>query len=310
MSTNDATSIERGQAWARYLDDGFQEFTAIGAPSNGLRLLAMGDSWFDYFPVFDVLDALRRKYGYAVSSVAVLGAYLTAMAPPSPGSWDPANPPPLPPSGRGEQLYKFIKLVAKLSPEEKSATKAVLLSGGGNDVAADSRVLASLLNPKGSGLPPLNDDAVRRVVDADLRGVLTEVLAAITEISRKYFGRVVPVLIHGYAHPVPDGRGAGFGAWLRPVLVDMGYTELQDGADIMAKLIDRLNLMQMQLLADNAVALAHVTHVDVRPTLNSVLANDAYKLSWQNELHPTRPAGFIAVADRMQRALLVVPNPP
>ena len=307
MSTNDTNSIERGRVWADYLDSAVLEIQPFSAPANGLRLVAMGDSWFNYFPPFDVLVALQRKYGYAVSSVAVAGSYLTNMAPPL--AWDPANPPPVPPSGRGEQLYRFIKLVAGLPDAQKKVTKAVLISGGGNDVAADSNVLASLLNPAGLNLPPLNDKAVTTVVDVDLRRVLTEVLSATTELCKKHFGRVVPILIHGYAHPVPDGRGAGLGACLRPVLSDKGYTNLQDGADIMAQLIDRLNVMQTRVLADNAVAFAHVTHVDIRGTLSSVLAGNAYKASWQNELHPTIPAGFIAVADRMERALQVIPNP-
>jgi len=28
------------------------------------HLLAVGDSWFNYFPPFDALVALQRKYGY------------------------------------------------------------------------------------------------------------------------------------------------------------------------------------------------------------------------------------------------------
>lgn len=308
MSTIDPDSIQRGRAWADYLDGMGGEMLPF-VEANSLRLIAMGDSWFNYFPPFDVLVALQRKYGYAVNSVAVAGAHLTEMAPPPPGSWDPGNLPATPPSGRGEQLYRFIKLVSRLTNEQKGVTKAVLLSGGGNDVAADARGLASVLNRAAPGVPPLNDAAVRKVVDEDLRRVLIEVLSAVTELCKRHFGRVVPILIHGYAHPVPDGRGAGLGPWLKPVLTEMGYAKLQEGADIMAQLIDRLNVMQTRVLADNAVAFAHVTHVDIRPTLSSVIAGDAYKASWQNELHPCITDGFIAVADRMERALKVIPNP-
>lgn len=304
MSRNDSALIERGKHWTRYLDAAAAPITTFAATSNGLRLVAMGDSWFNYFPPFDVLVALQRKYGYAIDSVAMPGAHLVEMAPPP--DWDPSHPPPLPPSGRGRQLNAMLALVDRMSPAERGATKAILLSGGGNDVAADKRVLASLLNRAGSGLPPVNDAAVTRVVDTDLRGVLAQVLSAATEIGRLRFGRAVPILIHGYAHPVPDGRGAGLGAWLRPVLQEQGYTDLQAGTNIMATLIDRLNLMQMQLLADNAVAFAHVTHVDLRSTLSNVLAADAYKQSWQNELHPTIPAGFTSVADKIQAALQVL----
>lgn len=305
MSRNDSASIERGKHWAHYLDAAAAPITTPAAISNGLRLVAMGDSWFNYFPPFDLLVALQRKYGYAIDSVAVPGAHLVEMAPPA--DWDPSHPPQLPPSGRGRQLNAMLGLVGAMSPAERDATRAILLSGGGNDVAADRQVLAALLNPASSGLPPVNDAAVTRVVDTDLRAVLAQVLSATTEVGRLRFGRAVPILIHGYAHPVPDGRGAGLGAWLRPVLQEMGYADLQAGADIMARLIDRLNLMQMQLLADNAVAFAHVTHVDLRSTLSNVLAADAYKLSWQNELHPTIPGGFTSVADKIELALRVLP---
>lgn len=306
MSRNDSGSIERGKHWARHLDAAAAPITAVAATGNGLRLVAMGDSWFNYFPPFDVLVALQRKYGYAINSVAVPGAHLVEMAPPA--DWDPSHPPALPPSGRGKQLNDMLGLVGRLSPAERDATRAILLSGGGNDVVADGQVLASLLNPVSSGLPPVNAAAVTRVVDTSLRGVLAEVLSATTEVGRLRFGRAVPILIHGYAHPVPDGRGAGLGAWLRPVLQTMGYADLQAGADIMAKLIDRLNLMQIQLLADNAVAFAHVTHVDLRSTLSNVVEGDAYKQSWQNELHPTIPEGFTSVADKIELALRVLPH--
>jgi hypothetical protein len=309
MGRNDVESIERGRQWANYLDSLAQPAPPFGAAGhNGLHLLAMGDSWFSHFPPFDVLVALENRYGYAVHSVAIAGAHLAEMAPPA--DWDPARPPAHPPAERGRQLYDLLVLIKKLSPANKKAVKAVLISGGGNDVVADRDVFAKLLNPARPRQPPINDTTFDQIVNTDLRAVLAEVLSATTEISKLYIGRAVPILIHGYAHPVPDDRGGGLGAWLRPVLENMGYADLGAGTAIMADLIDRLNLMQTRLLADNAVAFAHVTHVDLRPALNNTLAGIAYRTDWQNELHPTIPEGFIKVAEKLEKALQILPSPP
>lgn len=301
MKHDDSAAIERGRQWARYLDAGppvptIERVLAV----NSAHLLAMGDSWFNHFPPFDVLVALRRKYGYTVHSVAVARALLADMAPP-PG-WDPANPPEQPASGRGEQLYRLLSLVKQLDPADKRAVKAVMVSGGGNDVAGDATVLSSLLNDAASGKPPIDDAAFHQLVEVDLRGVLAEVLSAATEIGKQHLNRTVPILIHGYAHPVPDGRAAVLGAWLRPVLTDKGY-DLPAGTAIMEDLIDRLNLMQTDLLAGNPKELGHVTHVDLRPVLSNELTGRAYRADWQNELHPTIPAGFVKVADAMHAVL-------
>jgi lysophospholipase L1-like esterase len=305
MDPGDLATVERGRHWARYLD-GAVEPPGLprAAPSNGLRLLALGDCWFSHFPAYDVLVALRRNHGYAIDSVAVAGAQLTEMT--APPSWDPARPPDWTPAGHGRQVADLLKRMKSLSPAQRQSVRAVLISGGANDVVADRTTFAALLNPAGPGVAPLDESALQRKVDVELRQVLGQVLAAVTELCRLHLGRVVPILIHGYAHPVPDGRGGALGAWLQPVLRERGYTELKAGTEIMARLVDRFNVMQMQLLAANAVALAHVTHVDLRPTLSNALAGDAYRASWQNELTPTIAAGFTAVADRLEQALQVL----
>lgn len=305
MDPGDVLSVERGRHWARYLD-GATEPPGLprAVPGNGMRLLALGDCWFNHFPAYDALVALRRHHGYAIDSVAVAGAQLAELAPPA--GWDPVQPPAWSPAGRGRQLADLLKRMKSLSPAQRQTVRAVLISGGANDVLADRATFASLLNPAAPGMPALDEAALQQTVDVDLRQVLGQVLAAVTELCRLHLGRAVPILIHGYAHPVPDGRGGGLGAWLQPVLRERGYTDLKAGTEIMGKLVDRLNVMQMQLLAANAVALAHVTHVDLRPTLSNALAGDAYQASWQNELTPSISAGFTAVAEKLEKALQVL----
>lgn len=305
----DKRAIALGRQWAQHLGAGPQTLAAAAplAAGTGARLLALGDSWLRYFPPFDVLIALRNKYGYAVQTVAVAGTCLSQLAPPD--GWNPAKPPAVMPEGQGQQLHDLLQLVQAMSAQEKAATKAILVSGGGNDVVGktgDSEVLNGLLNAASPGRPALNGAAVTQFVDVQLRAVLAQVLAAVTQIAQLHFQRAVPIVIHGYGHPVPDGR-APFQPWLRTVIQKKGYTDLQAGTDIMEKLIDRLNAMQIDLLQQNPVTFAHVHHADVRGALSNTLAGDDYKQSWQNELHPTIPAGFIAVADRLQAVLATLP---
>src|SRR5499426_46663 len=78
-------------------------------------LLAEGDSWFDY-PWHDVLRMLEDEHGYDVESVAHKGDRVEDMAF-APG-----------------QLLDFSRRLEKLL-QRGTVPRAVLLSGGGNDIA-------------------------------------------------------------------------------------------------------------------------------------------------------------------------------
>jgi hypothetical protein len=223
------------------------------------------------------------------------------LAPPD--GWDPSS------SGaqaqapeNGRQLCDLLALLKALGPVNGLCVKAVLLSGGGDDVAGDRAVLESLLNPS-STTPAINADRFHEVVDRSLRARLATVLSATTHLCNLYLGRAVPIVIHGYAHPVPDGRGAGGPPWLKPSFDKLGYTELAVSTMVMADLIDGLNTMQRTLISDNPRDFAHVNHVDVRAALSNFLGANAYRTTWQNELHPTIPHGFTLVADRLAETL-------
>ena len=55
------------------------------------------------------------------------------------------------------------------------------------------------------------------------------------------------MLLHGYGHPVPDGRGflGGFwvlpGPWLKPGFSAKGYDDIAKNVGILVDLIDRFN---------------------------------------------------------------------
>ena len=301
VDSKDSHAIQRGVAWADYL-------SAVCAnappddPLSSVDLLAMGDSWFHYFPPFDVLVALQNKYRYTYRSVAVAGAPLATLAPPD--AWEPSSPSGTPAQRpeNGRQLCDLLALLKALGPVNGLCVKAVLLSGGGDDVAGDRAVLESLLNPSPTA-PAINADRFHEVVDKSLRARLATVLSATTHLCNLYLGRAVPIVIHGYAHPVPDGRGAGGPPWLKPTFDKLGYTELVISTKVMADLIDGLNSMQTSLIFDNPRHFAHVNHVDVRPALSNILGANAYRATWQNELHPTIPHGFTLVADQLDKTL-------
>ena len=125
------------------------------------------------------------------------------------------------------------------------------------------------------------------------------------------FGHNVPVFVHGYSRPVPDGDAFGWdwigafpGPWLRPAFVRKGYwgTEderiptpqaLAETTPIIGELIDRFNVM----LGLVETEIEHVHHVDLRHVLSSALPS-GYKDDWANELHP-RKHGFKALAATM-----------
>lgn len=243
-------------------------------------VVGIGDSWLDYF-LDDILNQLQLS-GFDCRDVARAGSTLAEVA------YTP-----------GGQLDKLALLLQQLP--RGSQPVAIVLSGGGNDVVGDDgAVLATLLNHRDSGLPALIDSQVEAIVDGQLRSALVTVLTQITAHCQTFLGAVVPIVLHGYGNPVPDGAYLSFprrGPWLEPAFASRGWTELEANKSVMQTLIDRLNVMQRDTITD--AAFAHVKHVDVRPALSS---GADYKQHWKNELHPTR-SGFAAVSELIAAAL-------
>jgi len=228
--------------------------------------VAEGDSWFDY-PLHDVLEMLEDDFGYDVESVAHKGDKVEDMAYAS---------------GQFEELARRLEKLLRMG----RVPKTILFSGGGNDLAGSEFEL--LLNHAGSSLPPLNEDIVAGVIDQRLRDAYVHLIAGITAIAVEYLGRPLPVVLHGYDYPIPDGRGflGGFwvlpGPWLQPGFRQKGYPDLAVNTGHMRTLIDRFNAM---LLGVSRIRqFAHVHYLDLRGTLLPV----RYKDYWANELHPTR----------------------
>jgi lysophospholipase L1-like esterase len=233
-------------------------------------LIAEGDSWFDY-PRQDVLSILEQEYFYDVQSVAHMGDCVEDMA-----------------YSEG-QFVQFTRRLEKLLRENK-VPKAILLSGGGNDIAGDE--FALLLNHATSSLPALNEDVVRGVIDVRLRDAYAFIISGLTAITKSYLGRPIPIVTHGYDYPVPDGRGFMGGAWLlpgpwlKPGFNKKGHEDISTNRALIAALIDRFNAMLTSVTAHPDFT--HVHYVNLRGTL---VNGDGYKKDWANELHPSQ-SGF------------------
>ena len=251
---------------------------ALGARASAGLLIAEGDSWFDY-PLNDVLRLLEDRHGYDVESVAHKGDRVEDIA-----------------YSQG-QFEEFARRLEKLLRRDE-VPDAILLSGGGNDIAGDD--FAMLLNHADSTLPAINHDVVRGVIDVRLRTAYVSLIAGLTEISKQYLSRPIPIVTHGYDYPVPDGRGFlggwGFlpGPWLQPGFHQKGHVNLAKNVKVMRNLIDAFNSMLKQV--SEATELRHVRYLDLRKTLKSNTED------WANELHPTG-RGFELVAAKFARAI-------
>lgn len=249
---------------------------AGGAATKGW-IVAEGDSWFDY-PGSDVLDWLQQ-FGFDVESVARAGDRAEMMA-----------------FGRG-QLDKFAIAIEKViarAPDRKP--RAILLSGGGNDIAGAE--FGVLLNHAGSPRQGLNDSIVTGVIDERLQDSYEHIINKVTELCRRMVGTPVPIALHGYGYVIPDGDGVlgGFGPlpgpWLRPGFIEKGFGDLAGNKATMKKLMDRFN----DMLARVAAKFPHVRYVDLRGLL------PAEKKVWANELHP-KPPGFKLAAEAIARVI-------
>ncbi|MGD0266727.1 MAG: hypothetical protein ABSD47_17490 [Candidatus Methylomirabilota bacterium] len=248
-------------------------------------LVAEGDSWFDY-PFHDVLEELEDRHAYDVESVAHHGDPIEEMA------------------YGGNQLEEFTRRIEKVV-RRGITPKAILLSGGGNDVAGTE--FGMLLNHARSAIAGLNVAVVDGVINQRIRTAYITILSAVTQICQQKAGKVLPILVHGYDYPVPDGRGflGGWGPlpgpWLEPGFREKGFEDLGSRIAIAHDLIERFNTMVQALPA--LPDLQHVHYINLRNTLRT---DAQYRDWWANELHPTE-RGFHAVAERFAAVLATLP---
>lgn len=261
---------------------------AAAAPSIMLTagfLVAAGDSWFDY-PFYDVLKLLEDDYGYNIESAAHRGDPIEMMA------------------YFGGQLDKLARGLEKVIAQG-AVPKAVLVSGGGDDIAGAE--FGMLLNSDYSPIAGWNDEILDGVINKRISTAYVSLLTAIDQLCQDKLGHSVPILVHGYDYPVPDGRGflGGWGPlpgpWLEPGFREKDFNVLADRITLMRKAIDEFNDMLKEVIT--IPQFSHVHYVNLRNTLST---GADYKDWWGNELHPTE-RGFEAVTQKFAQVLNTLP---
>jgi len=262
---------------------------AAAAPAATLTtagfLVAAGDSWFDY-PFHDVLKDLEDNYGYNVYSTAHAGDPIEKMA------------------YHLGQLDDFPRQLDKVK-ELGAVPRAALLSGGGDDIAGPE--FGMLINNAFSPIQGWDAEVVAGVLNERILTAYTVMITSMDKLINAAFGKSLPMLVHGYDYPVPDGRGylgvLGhylFGPWLAPGFREKNFADqdLATRIQMMHTILDSFNAM----VASLPERFPFVHYVNLRNTLPTVLADDVYKQWWDNELHPTGP-GFEKVTDKFAAVL-------
>ncbi|WP_394788055.1 hypothetical protein [Rhodoferax sp.] len=276
--------------------DGLGEVPAAG--SLGL-LLGVGDSWIRNIDpdTADFADALAAL-GYDTSSFKrTSGEGLTLRI-------QAAVPADVEQPGIYQELRYAIDAAAH---DVSKRPKALLVSVSGNDIHATTddvngntqpAPLAKIVLPAGSAAM-INASELNKFIDV-LKGELIVLLEKLLEFTKED-NYHIPVVLHGYDYPVPDGRNyqpvAPEDSWLYSVITHQcHYDGITEGRAIMTTLIYQLNVMMAGVASTYAAQ--HVIHAKLTGTLQAV----NYKDDWMNELHPTN-SGFVKLGNALRKFL-------
>jgi lysophospholipase L1-like esterase len=271
---------------------------ALAKPAG--ELLAYGDSWLrGYSDLTDISEVLAQDYGYSVTrklSFCFPGYKLASLA-------------------SNVFLNGFARYLKDLPNTPAQRPVAILISVGGNDVK-DETLQGFMFDydlTKPDSQARLNDTFLK-VKIPEMRDQYRKILQATVAASKlNGTGRSIPILVHGYANPVVDGRyltgEARFKSWLWSPFAQRKYfgkvslntSPPQPDPTVTAKKADWIKLREnaritMRLVIGGFNAMLEdlvkkefagsVTYIDLRKLFNEDPAFD-YKKAWVNELHPT-----------------------
>jgi hypothetical protein len=234
--------------------------------SDGVDVVAQGDSWFDYLPGVDIIKWLKLTSGYKIKNFATGGDTLENMVygtQINEGSW----------------IRKPLEFTEVLAEIKKTKPVFFLFSAGGNDIAGDE--FASFLNHADSSPPSLlRTDYVKDIIGRVFRGAYEDMIKRVKAVSPK-----IKIIFHGYGRAIPTGKGVVnignyrfIGPWIRPSLTCKNIMDPQVQRKLVADFIDQLNVM-LKSVADNN---PDVYYLDLRDQIKDD--------DWINELHLNAPA--------------------
>lgn len=251
-------------------------FAAAATDSRpALRVIAEGDSWFDYplegkpFRSGDVIQRLREIIPFPVLNLALRGDECSSML--------------------GVEQRPRLRTMLE---DPGRDFNVLLFSGGGNDIVGHTfRLwLRERSSAGGDPLRALNDASFGSILHV-VRTAYEDLLDLRDAVAARTPNRTITVFFHEYDWAIPDGRGVcGAGPWLKPSLADRGWSDFDEARAVVKEALTRFALM----LRDISNQYDDVIVVRTQGTLGDK--------EWHNELHPNRQ-GFPKIAARFREAI-------
>jgi hypothetical protein len=242
-------------------------------PPAPLRILAEGDSWFDY-PPFEffgaggVIPRLSKILGLPILNLATAGDEVRYML--------------------GVKERKELIRHLKAGSPAGGPWDALFFSGGGNDIVDNP--MALWVRDFRPGMP-----AAQLINQPRFEVALALVKAGYEDLIavRNAHSPQTHLFFHTYDHAIPDGRGVcKRGPWLKPTFDLRGFPP---GSGLAFEVVKEM-LRQFAVMLKTLQNGGGVTVIDGQGTLDPV------KASWHNELHPSK-AGFQKFAVLFAQAL-------
>ena len=226
---------------------------------NRLRIVAEGDSWFQY-PILlrDTLDQLYKRY-------AIL-SYAEA----------------------GDTLSNYLKKKEYLNPIGLEGAKFFLVSGGGNDVLGEE--FQTFLRDS----PDSADTTSKRYLNQNFFDQLTKLESLYTEMFTELFAKYpkLHILVHCYDFVIPvdtslpENRKKS--SWSGKYMIQKGITPQLERENLIHFILDEF-AQRLQKLVQKPAFAGKVSFIDTR----GLVERD----KWFDEIHPVNE-GFELVASK------------
>ncbi len=229
--------------------------------ANGVRVVAQGDSWFDYPPGIDIIKWLKLTSGYRIKNFATHGDTLENMiygTEIKEGAWtrDPV------------EMTKVIDEIRSTQP------RFFLFCGGGNDIVGEQ--LDGFLNHASANPTSLlRDEFLDYTVNTVFKGAYQQMIAQVQQANPQ-----IHILFHGYGRAIPTGKAVinignlrFIGPWLRPALTRKNILDPAAQRLLMAEIANRFNGMLQGLAAGQS----NLHYLDLRDEIKDD--------DWVNETH-------------------------
>ncbi|MCC6429073.1 MAG: hypothetical protein IT435_19920 [Phycisphaerales bacterium] len=231
-------------------------------PSGELRVLAEGDSWFDYPKILGtgggLISHLEQIADIEILNMAHYGDEVRGMM----------------------ALEQRERLEELLRDRSLGTFDLLMFSGGGNDVVGGQMCLwIRTREPGMSVADAIDQERYEDVLDL-LEIGYRDLFSIRDELSPE-----THIVTHSYDIPQPNNKGVcGIGPWLKPSLDYRGWDDAAAQFEIVRQMLDRFD----QILSGFQGSVDKFTHIHTQGMLDR-------KTDWHNELHPNR-SGFRKVA--------------